>query len=115
MRSVVHISCPAYENLSLEHIFNFFPSSPPVMQYLPEPSELRKVPKAWTCNIGASVIGKYLAIPPVMDDRRRSGNTSADEAILSAASSAPSRRLSDKAYRRSVLRLGQPAYQSAQR
>ena len=62
MRSVVHISCPAYENLSLEQIFNFFSNYPPVMQYLPEPAELRKVPKAWTCNIGASVIGKYHTI-----------------------------------------------------
>ena len=68
MRSVVHISCPAYENLSLEHIFNFFSSYPPVMQYLPEPSELRKVPKVWTCNIGASVIGKYRTNPPAISD-----------------------------------------------
>ena len=84
MRSVVHISCPAYENLSLEHIFNFFSNYPPVMQYLPEPSELRKVPKAWTCNIGASVIGKYRTIPPATGDpptlcqpvRRRSHSVS---------------------------------------
>ena len=68
MRSVVHISCPAYENLSLEQIFNFFSGYPPVMQYLPEPSELRKVPKAWTCNIGASVIGKYHLNPPAISD-----------------------------------------------
>ena len=57
MRSVVHISVPAYETLCLEQILVFFGSFPPVMQYLPVVSELRKVPKAWVCNIGASVIG----------------------------------------------------------
>ena len=35
----------------------FFNNFPPIMQYLPQLSELRKVPKAWVCNIGASVIG----------------------------------------------------------
>ena len=57
MRSVVHISCPAYENLSLEQVLLFFNSFPPVDEYLPVLSALRKVPKAWVCNIGASVIG----------------------------------------------------------
>ena len=31
MRSVVHISCAAYENLSLEQIINFFSNYPPVI------------------------------------------------------------------------------------
>ena len=43
------------------------------MQYLPEPSELRKVPKAWTCNIGASVIGKYRTVLPATADPPKAG------------------------------------------
>lgn len=57
MRKVVHISVPAYENLCLDQIFTYYTDYPPVMAYLPEPNELRKVPKAWICNVGATIIG----------------------------------------------------------
>ena len=35
----------------------FYTNYPQVMKYLPDGNEMRKVPKAWICNIGASVIG----------------------------------------------------------
>ena len=41
----------------MAEILTFFANFPPIKLYLPELSELRKVPKAWICNIGASVIG----------------------------------------------------------
>ena len=58
MAHLVHIHVPAYENLSLKVIYEFFEKHTDVLQFLPDGKELLKVPKAWICNVGATVIGE---------------------------------------------------------
>ena len=57
MDSVKQVHVPSYENMSLKLIYTFFEKFPDVLAFLPDGLELRKVPKAWICNIGATVIG----------------------------------------------------------
>ena len=57
MDRVVHIHVPAYESLKLEEIFSFFLQHEAVIPFMPEDKELRKMPKQWVCNVGATVIG----------------------------------------------------------
>jgi hypothetical protein len=57
MDRVVHIHVPAYESLKLEEIFAFFLQNEVVIPFMPEDKELRKMPKQWVCNVGATVIG----------------------------------------------------------
>ena len=58
MTRVVHIAVPFYETLKLEHIFSFFLQNKLVIPYMPDDKELRKLPRQWICNVGASIIGK---------------------------------------------------------
>ena len=58
MTRVVHIAVPFYETLKLEHIFSFFLENKLVIPYMPDDKELRKLPRQWICNVGASIIGK---------------------------------------------------------
>ena len=58
MTSVVHVQVPAYENLSMKEIFAFFQENQGILQFVPEGKELRKVPKAWVCNVAATVLGE---------------------------------------------------------
>ena len=58
MDRVVHIHVPSYENLALKLIYAFFEQHRNVLKFLPEGKELLKVPKAWICNVGATVIGE---------------------------------------------------------
>ena len=51
------IHVPSFENLSLKLIYSFFEKFPSVLSFLPDGKELIKAPKAWICNIGATVIG----------------------------------------------------------
>ena len=55
--SVKQVHVPSYENLSLKVVYAFFEKFPDVLAFLPDGKELLKVPKAWICNIGATVIG----------------------------------------------------------
>ena len=57
MDKVTHMHVPFYENLKLAEIFNVFLKHPEVIAYLPDDKELRKTPKQWICNVGATVIG----------------------------------------------------------
>lgn len=57
MDRVVHIHVPGYENLKLEEIFSFFLQHEAVIPFMPDEKELRKTPKQWVCNVGATVIG----------------------------------------------------------
>ena len=58
MDRVQHVHVPSYENLALKLIYAFFEQHREVMKFLPEGKELLKVPKAWICNVGATVIGE---------------------------------------------------------
>ena len=58
MDRVNHIHVPAYETLKLEEIFSFFLQHQAVIQFMPEDKELRRMPKQWVCNVGATVIGQ---------------------------------------------------------
>ena len=58
MDQVTHVHVPFYENLKLGEIFNFFLKHEAVLYYLPQESELRKTPKQWICNVGATVLGE---------------------------------------------------------
>ena len=58
MDRVVHAHVPAYENLKLADIFNEFLKHQAVIQFLPDDKELRKTPKQWIVNVGATVIGE---------------------------------------------------------
>ena len=57
MTRVVHIAVPFYETLKLEAIFSFFLENKAVIPYMPDDKELRKLPRQWICNVGASIIG----------------------------------------------------------
>ena len=57
MSSVVHIHVPSFENLNMAQIFAFFNNDQTILQFLPDGKELRKVPKAWVCNVAATVLG----------------------------------------------------------
>ena len=52
----VHV--PQYKNLTLEKIFEFIADKPLIDQYLPDPPDLAKTPKAWVVNVCAAVIGQ---------------------------------------------------------
>ena len=58
MERVNHIHVPAYETLKLEEIFSFFLQHQAVIPFMPEDKELRRMPKQWVCNVGATVIGQ---------------------------------------------------------
>ena len=58
MDRVVHAHVPAYENLKLADIFNEFLRHQEVIVYLPDDKELRKTPKQWIVNVGATIIGE---------------------------------------------------------
>ena len=55
--AVKQVHVPSYENLSLKVIYAFFQKFPDVLSFLPDGQELRKVPKAYICNVGATIIG----------------------------------------------------------
>ena len=57
MDAVKQVHVPSYENLSLKVIYAFFEKFPDVLAFMPDGKELLKVPKAWICNVGATVIG----------------------------------------------------------
>ena len=57
MTSVVHVQVPAYENLSMKEIFAYMQENQGILQFMPDGKELRKVPKAWVCNVVGTVIG----------------------------------------------------------
>ena len=57
MTNVVHIHVPAFENLSMAEIFGYFNNDQTILQFFPDGKELRKVPKAWVCNVAATVLG----------------------------------------------------------
>jgi hypothetical protein len=57
MSKVVHVHVPAYETLKLEEIFTFFMQHEEVIFFMPHEKELRKTPKQWICNVGATVLG----------------------------------------------------------
>ena len=57
MSSAAQIHVPAFECLSLKVIYAFFEKYPNVFNFLPDGKELLKAPKAWICNIAATVIG----------------------------------------------------------
>ena len=59
MEHVVHIHVPSYENLKLSEIYAYYEQHSDVMKLLPDGKELLKVPKAWICNVGATVIGEH--------------------------------------------------------
>ena len=58
MDHVQHVHVPSYENLALKLIYAFFEQHREVLKFLPEGKELLKTPKAWICNVGATVIGE---------------------------------------------------------
>ena len=49
---------PQYKCLSLEKIFEFVSGKQLIESYLPDGSDLAKVPKAWIVNVCAAVIGQ---------------------------------------------------------
>ena len=58
MERVNHIYVPAYVTLKLEEIFSFFTQHEAVIAYMPDDKELRRMPKQWVCNVGATIIGQ---------------------------------------------------------
>ena len=54
----MHIHVPSYENLALKLIYAYFEQHREVLEFLPDGKELLKTPKAWICNVGATVIGE---------------------------------------------------------
>ena len=52
----VHV--PHYKNLSLEKMFVFISDLPRIESYLPDETDLPKVPKQWIVNVCAAVIGE---------------------------------------------------------
>ena len=58
MDHVQHVHVPSYENLALKLIYAFFEQHREVLKFLPDGKELLKTPKAWICNVGATVIGE---------------------------------------------------------
>ena len=58
MTNDFHIHMPAFENLSMKEIFSFFQENQGILQFVPEGKEMRKVPKAWVCNVAATVLGE---------------------------------------------------------
>ena len=54
-KEVRHITVPAYDNCSLNAIADFCHKYPDVFNYLPDGSEVHKVPKSWLCNTIHSV------------------------------------------------------------
>ena len=58
MERVNHIYVPAYVTLKLEEIFSFFMQHEAVIAYMSDDKELRRMPKQWVCNVGATIIGQ---------------------------------------------------------
>ena len=55
---VQHISLPAYEGLGVNDICDFLQSHQHVARYLPDLSEIRRLPKEFLANVSYTAIGK---------------------------------------------------------
>ena len=57
--AVRHLSAPQYENLSMEKILDFLAQFEAMHLFMPsEPHEIKKLPRAWVINVGATVVGQ---------------------------------------------------------
>lgn len=57
--SVRYLQVPQYEELSLQKIVEFLDQFPAMRAYMPDTAgEVRKLPRAFVINVGASVIGQ---------------------------------------------------------
>ena len=55
-KDVRNVTIPQYENLTIDAIAKFVAPYNAVGHYLPEPSEIPKLPKQWIANVCATVL-----------------------------------------------------------
>ena len=56
-KAVHHISLPAYEGLGINDVCNFLQNHQHVARYLPDISEIRRLPKEFLANVSFTAIG----------------------------------------------------------
>jgi hypothetical protein len=57
--AVRHLSAPQYDNLSMGKILDFLAQFEAMHLFMPaEPHEIKKLPRAWVINVGATVVGQ---------------------------------------------------------
>ena len=52
-----HVTAPHYETLTIEKIGEFCEGHPAIFQYFPDAKEMPKIPRQWTINVCATLIG----------------------------------------------------------